>query len=55
MWSRVHAPSQGIQSFVYGVSAISLDDALAVGESDVDLFASKPLLLAWDGTSWHRI
>jgi hypothetical protein len=54
-WSKAHAPSEGIGSIAYGVAAITTDDALAVGEWDVEFFRSKPLLLVWNGTSWRRI
>jgi hypothetical protein len=53
-WSIVSTPSPTIHATLSGVSAISADRALAIGERDLYPH-DKVLAERWNGTGWRRV
>jgi hypothetical protein len=55
-WTKIPSPSPGGEngSYLQGVSAVSADDAWAVGNyfANADLTEVRTLIEHWDGTSW---
>jgi hypothetical protein len=55
-WTGVPSPDPAGQGNVlYGVTAISADDAWAVGQTTTDSSVYKPLIMHWDGSSWSVV
>jgi hypothetical protein len=53
-WSVTHIPNPAgsFQADVRGVSCLSAEDCVAVGESLNDLQVASPLIYSWNGTKW---
>ncbi|MEA2576071.1 MAG: hypothetical protein QOH93_3369, partial [Chloroflexia bacterium] len=54
-WAEVSSPHPGAESWLYGVVALSANNAFAVGEyrpGDEPGVWSRPLILKWDGATW---
>ncbi len=55
-WAQVPSPDPaGQASELQGVTAISADDAWAVGQTTTGSGAYKPLIMHWDGSSWSVV
>ncbi len=54
-WSIVSAPSPGLSSFFYGVTALSSSDVWAVGAYVPSVGVVSTLVEHWDGTSWSVV
>src|SRR5438874_5586391 len=57
-WLRVWSPNPGsIESFLYGVSAVSSTDVWAVGYfySPIVVGGARTLTLHWNGSKWARV
>jgi hypothetical protein len=52
-WTRVPTPNEGNSSLLYGVTAVSSDNAWAVGQAALAADGtSRTLALHWDGRHW---
>jgi hypothetical protein len=56
-WSKVSSPSPGVSNNVlFGVSAVTPDDAWAVGDtSGTSAGGGGTLVVHWNGTKWSRV
>ncbi len=55
-WTRVSSPNPAGQgNWLQGVTAISADDAWAVGRTTTDSGLWKPLIMHWDGSTWSMV
>jgi hypothetical protein len=56
-WSQVSSPSPGgANNVLFGVSAVTTDNAWAVGDtSGTDPGAVESLVVHWNGTKWSRV
>jgi hypothetical protein len=56
-WSKVSSPSPGVTNTVlFGVSAVTSDDAWAVGDtSGTSAGGGGSLVVHWNGTKWSRV
>jgi hypothetical protein len=56
-WVRSASPNPGTSDVLFGVNAVSADDAWAVGDSCTDIGCNheQALILHWNGKTWSRV
>ncbi len=54
-WSVVASPNPGMFNALYGVAAVSSDDAWAVGDKWLSWSQKVPLILRYDGEEWAEV